>query len=379
IQHRPEMIRETIERARHENLLYLELMVTPDNNRSGLLGRQLVWDPDLNRLRQQLPHKGIISIVKEMSNQFDFYQKQIKIFNQQEKQVYPGFKLRYLYQVFREQPPTHVFAQLLAGFELASRDSRVLGINLVQAEDGKLSMRDYHVQMKMIGFLHQLYPRVKISLHAGELVKGLVPLSGLRFHIREAIEIAHANRIGHGVSISYENNAEQLLQEMAKKQIVVEINLSSNAAILQVYGKQHPLLLYKHYQVPFVLSTDDEGVLRTNLTEQFKIAVKNYHFSYLVLKQLVRNSIHFSFLPGKHLWVDNHYQQPVPVCKTSLMRGKLYSNCQRFLMKNEKAESQWELEQQFLKFEHSFINSKHHLQCEKESLENSRRISRIMK
>lgn len=68
----------------------------------------------------------------------------------------PGFKLRYLYQVLREQPLTQVFAQLLTGFELAHRDPRVVGINLVQAEDGKLSMRDYSLQMNMIGFLHQV-------------------------------------------------------------------------------------------------------------------------------------------------------------------------------------------------------------------------------
>lgn len=359
IEHRPEMIREVIEQACHQNLLYVELMVTPDNNRSGLLARQWAWDPDLNRLRKRLLNKGVISIVKAMSQQFDFYQKQVQIFfDEQGKQICPYFKLRYLYQVFREQPPAQVFAQLLTGFELASHDPRVLGINLVQAEDGKIAMRDYHLQMRMIEFLHHQYPHVKISLHAGELVPGLVPLNGLRFHIHEAIEIAHASRIGHGVSISYEDNAQQLLQEMAKKQIAVEINLSSNAAILNVRGKQHPILLYRRYQVPLVLSTDDEGVLRTNLTEQFKQAVKDYHFSYFFLKQLVRNSINFSFLPGENLWRDERYQQPIPACKASLIHGELTSQCRRFLKKSEKADSQWKLEQQFLTFEQSFLKPK---------------------
>lgn len=100
-------------------------------------------------------------------------------------------------------------------------------------------------------------------MHAGELVPGLVPRSGLRFHIHEAIEVAHANRIGHGVDIRYEDQSQQLLQEMAKKQILVETNLSSNAAILNVTGQQHPILLYQQYYVPVALSTDDEGVLRT--------------------------------------------------------------------------------------------------------------------
>ena len=299
-------------------------------------------------------------VVSDISKQFDSYQKQLQtFFNGPGKQLCPDFTLRYLYQVLREQRPTQVFAQLLTGFELASRDPRVVGINLVQAEDGKISMRDYSLQMRMLGFLHRLYPRVKISLHAGELVPGLVPQCGLRFHIREAVEIAHANRIGHGVDIRYEDHAEQLMQEMAKKRILVEINLSSNAAILNVKGQQHPILLYRQYHVPVALSTDDEGVLRTNLTQQFQLAVLNYHFSYLTLKQLVRNSIQYSFLPGAGLWQDANYQHPVLSCRDSLRTGKRFSTCQRFLASSEKANSQWKLEQQFLKFEQTFVKSSH--------------------
>ena len=62
-----------------------------------------------------------------------------------------------------------VFAQLLAGFEAVSHDNRVVGLNLVQAEDGPISMRDYTLHMKMIAYLHKLYPKVPYSLHAGEL------------------------------------------------------------------------------------------------------------------------------------------------------------------------------------------------------------------
>ena len=361
VKHRAEMLHEAVERACRENLLYLELMIMPDDNNSGLLGSQFAWDDNLNHLREKLLKSSVIPIGLNISKQFDYYQKHLQaFFNGPGKQLCPNFKLRYLYQVLREQPPTQVFAQLLMGFELASRDPRVVGINLVQAEDGKLSMRDYRLQMRMVGFLHRLYPRVKISLHAGELVPGLVPMSGLRFHIREALEVAHANRIGHGVDIRYEDHPVQLLQEMARKQILVEINLSSNAAILNVSGQQHPILLYRQYHVPIALSTDDEGVLRTNLTEQFKLAVVNYHFSYFILKQLVRNTIYYSFLPGASLWQDAHYQHPVARCKDSLSTNKLFLSCQRFLATSQKADSQWKLEQQFLQFEQPFIKPHYH-------------------
>lgn len=366
MKHRAEMVNEAVQRACRENLLYLELMIMPDDDKSGLLGSKLAWDDNLSRLRASLK-KGVIPIVSDISKKLDSYQKYLQGFlTGPGKQLCPDFTLRYLYQVLREQPPTQVFAQLLTGFELASRDPRVVGINLVQAEDGKISMRDYHLQMQMIGFLHYLYPRVKISLHAGELVPDLVPQCGLRFHIREAVEIAHANRIGHGVDIRQEDHFMQLLHEMAKKQILVEINLSSNAAILNVKGKQHPILLYKQCHVPVVLSTDDEGVLRTNLTEQFKIAALNYHFSYLTLKQLVRNSIQYSFLPGTSLWQDANYQYPVSSCRDSLSGGKLSVSCQNFLAKSEKANTQWKLEQQFSWFEQKFSKPMTKLQCKKD-------------
>ncbi len=356
MKHRAEMVDEAVQRACRENLLYLELMIMPDDDKSGLLGSKFAWDDNLTCLREKLLKTGVIPIVSDISKQFDAYQKHIQGFlTGPGKQLCPDFKLRYLYQVLREQPPTQVFAQLLTGFELANRDPRVVGINLVQAEDGKIAMRDYTLQMQMLGFLHHLYPHVKISLHAGELVPGLVPMSGLRFHIRQAVELAHANRIGHGVDIRHEDHFMQLLQEMAKKQILVEINLSSNAAILNVKGQQHPILLYRQHHVPVALSTDDEGVLRTNLTEQFQLAVSNYHFSYLTLKQLVRNSIQYSFLPGESLWQDVHYQHPVLPCGDSVSTGKLSARCQRFLAINEKADSQWKLEQQFLKFEQTFM------------------------
>ncbi|MGB9087359.1 MAG: adenosine deaminase [Candidatus Aquirickettsiella gammari] len=353
--HRTEMLREVVEKACQENLLYLELMIMPDNNRSGLLASKMAWDANLSRLREKLLKNGLMPIIADISSQLESYDKKLNTIGRiKGKNTCADFKLRYLYQVLREQPPVQVFAQLLTGFELATRDPRVVGLNLVQAEDGPIAMRDYTLQMQMVKFLHHLYPKVAISLHAGELVPGLVPTQDLRFHIRQAVEIAHADRIGHGVDIRYEDNAEQLLSEMAKRHILVEINLSSNAAILNIKANTHPLLFYRRYRVPLALSTDDEGILRTSLSEQYQIAVLNYRFSYLSLKKLARNSIQYSFLPGAKLWQDDNYQQVVLACVSSLKTSLLSADCQNFLNANQKADLQWKLEQQFRHFEQQF-------------------------
>ena len=114
-------------------------------------------------------------------------------------------------------------------------------------------MRDYSLHMKMLDYLHGLYPKVHIALHAGELAPGLVPPEGLRFHIRQAVEIGHAERIGHGVDVMYEENAPELLKEMAQKHVMVEINLSSNEGILGIKGAEHPFPMYRAAHVPVAL------------------------------------------------------------------------------------------------------------------------------
>jgi adenosine deaminase len=206
--------------------------------------------------------------------------------------------------------------------------------------------------MQMVGFLHQLYPHVSISLHAGELNNTLVPPEGLTFHIHDAVTIAHANRIGHGVDIESEDNADQLLREMAAKKVMVEINLTSNAYILNIEGKNHPLSLYMRYGVPVTLSTDDEGVSRSNLTKEYLRAVTTYQLHYKTVKNLVRNSLTYAFLPGKSLWEETSYYQVVPACsKDRVGLLKLSKTCQAFLNSSEKARLQWDLEKRFIKFE----------------------------
>ena len=213
-------------------------------------------------------------------------------------------KTRYIYQVFRNTPKELVFAQTLFGFELAAADPRIVAINFVGAEDDVIAMADYAEHMRMIGFLRALYPNVHVSLHAGELAPGLVPPEGLCCHVRLAVEQALADRIGHGVDVMYEDRPYDLLKHMADKGVLVETNLTSNKVILGVEGKTHPFATYRKFGVPVALSTDDEGVSRIDLTHEYVSAVEDFGLTYAELKELVRNSLEYSFLPGPSLWDD---------------------------------------------------------------------------
>jgi hypothetical protein len=206
--------------------------------------------------------------------------------------------------------------------------------------------------MKMLDYLHGLYPKVHISLHAGELAMGLVPPEGLRFHIRESVERGHAERIGHGVSVMNEDRPLDLLREMAKRKILVEICLTSNDLILGVKGNAHPLPIYLRYAVPVALATDDEGVSRSDMTHEYVRAVQTYDFlGYKELKRMARMSLEHSFLAGSSLWVSE--SRMVPACATD-RAAKVPSVCQKFLDTNQRAQLQWKLEGQFAAFEKKF-------------------------
>jgi len=198
-----------------------------------------------------------------------------------------------------------------------------------------------------VDYAKSIYPNVHITLHAGELAPGLVPPDGLRFHIREAVELGHAERIGHGVDLMYEKDPAGLLREMRDRHVAVEINLTSNDLILGVKGGQHPLPVYRKYGVPVALSTDDEGVSRSQLTEEFERAVLTYNLTYADLKEMVRNSIEYSFAPGASYWKDRKYGAVTAACAT----GKKTATCSAWLEKNEKARLGADLEERFAAFE----------------------------
>ncbi len=353
--HLGEVIAEITQRAGEQNESYIETMVTPDNDASGILGKQLGYNDDFSRMRANLLAHQFDKIVTGISNALDTAeqkQKEILLCDTNQAKAGCQVKINYLYQILREQAPEMVFAQLLAGFESASKDKRIVGINMVQPEDGKISMRDYQLHMRMLDYLHTVYPSVHITLHAGELTSALVPQQGLSFHINAAVNTGHATRIGHGVDIANETHHEALLKQMAKQNIMVEINLSSNAKILNVSGSQHPLALYLKSDVPVALSTDDEGVNRENMTAQYMQAVNDQHLDYLTLKNMVRNSITYSFLPGANLWQDKQYQHLNSACAKDVPgSSKPSTSCQHLLSGSEKAAMQWDLENRFQIFE----------------------------
>jgi hypothetical protein len=355
-EHRGEFIAEVIRRAAEQNESYLELMVL-----SGFLangpGSRAGFTGDFEATKEKLMAGGLPQVVESMRKSVEELERSRRdALGCDAAAGSPPCRVvvRYLYQVLRETPKEQIFAQILAGFMLASLDARMAGINFVQPEDGVISMRDYHVQMQMVDYAKRLYPQVHVTLHAGELASGLVPPEGLRFHIREAVELGHAERIGHGVSVMHETDAAGLLDLMKQRHVLVEINLTSNDWTLGVRGKEHPLPVYRKHGVPVAVSTDDEGVSRTHLTEEYRRAVLTYDLRYADLKEMVRNSLEYSFLAGASYWRDGTYRAPVAPCAAAVQSA----TCQAYLKANDKARLQLDLEDRFRTFERSFAGDR---------------------
>ena len=370
--HVAEWVDEVASRSAAENNQYLELMHTPAFSHAAQIAHQVGWNAKLAQadpqafaeFRQQLLDHGLRDEVEADRSevlQAETGRKQMEHCGTPQAAPACQVEIRYIYQVLRDFAPEQVFAQTLLGFEtvqasMNAKDDTWVGINFVRPEDDLVSMRDYTLQMKMVGYLHSIYPGVHISLHAGELAPGMVPPEGLRFHIRQAIELGDAERIGHGVDVMVEDHPRDLLTEMAARHIMVEINLSSNEGILGVEGDVHPFPVYRAAHVPVALSTDDEGVSRIDLTHEYVRAAIDYGLTYRDLKQLARTGMEHDFLPGASLWASpDDFRAPASVCEgENLGADNPSGNCKQFLDRNEKAAAQWELERRLTDFEARF-------------------------
>lgn len=285
--------------AARENIQYLETMVAVPSilERAGQLTEGKTWNPQtsvkdhLTDWFHHLEARGIDQWAEYNAEVMDHWIRST---------VTHGVTLRFQTVSLRIIPDLEVvFAHLLLAFKTALLSENLVGVNFVAPEDHTLSLANYNIHMAMFHFLRNRYPEVKLSLHAGELAlhKGDTQPEDLTFHIDRAVTVGGAQRIGHGIGILSETRKEELLTIMRKRQIAVEINLESNAVILETHPETHPLKTYLEAGVPVCVSSDDAGILRSDLTRQYEMLVEYYpEITYAELKKIVKNSIRFSFL-----------------------------------------------------------------------------------
>ncbi|MFD5559025.1 adenosine deaminase [Streptomyces sp. NPDC127068] len=359
--HRGKLLAEFADVVVRQNQSYLETMVTPASGEAKRLAAEVGWDDDLAALHRKLLVDGkldaLVTRARQEADDADVeFHAEARCGTDRPR---PACRLmvRWISQVSRASSPERVFTQIALGMRLAEQDRRFVAINLVQPEDHAASLRDYRLQMRMIRYLRERYPRAHITLHAGELWPGLVKPEDLSFHIKEAVEVARAERIGHGVDLLHEDNWQGTVRTMAAREIAVEVPFTSNAQILGVHGAEHPFETYRAHRVPVVLATDDPGVSRIDISHEYRYAADTYALAYPELKDLSRASLEYAFLPGASLWRGNPTTDGYRLdnaCRGERPGTRIRSpECHHLMTESPKAQLQWRQEASFATFEQS--------------------------
>ena len=371
--HRADMIADVVARAAGENQIYVELMAG-FTGAAATLGAEVRGGgkPAITVLELPDYYEALIAnakwsgVLASINKYIDDTDKDARTaMGCSGNPVPPACEVtvRYQAQTSRSASAHELFAEWTAAFEVAKTEKRMVGLNLVGPEDGSSALRDYELHMAMLGFLHDKYVAteaspLRIALHAGELSSGVLAAgnqSHLTFHIRRAVEVAHASRIGHGADVLLETDSTGLLAEMAKAGVLAEICLASNDQILELSGAAHPLSDYISAGVPVALATDDQGVARSSLALEHRRAVIDQQLDYRTLKRLARWSLEKSFASGKSLWQSLESMSTVADCQPdgTFWLGDISppSACKTLLSTSDRARLEWELERRFVAFE----------------------------
>ena len=179
-------------------------------------------------------------------------------------------------------------------FTAMQADERVVGLKHRRpGRPPRIPAWQFDDQMKILDFLWRRFDKPLITLHARRTDPAL--RSG-RVHVGPHTAQHRRRAMRGGSAMASPSPGERdvvgLLQQMAKEEVLVEINLTSNESILGVRDDAHPFELYRRAGVPVCLTTDDEGVSRSNLTMEYVKAVQRYDLEYEDIKAISRE------LPG---------------------------------------------------------------------------------
>lgn len=284
------------ERAIKENVSYIETMLKS----VGYSYQDTSFDENIRKARSNEVISLLLDKLSSKIDADDACKEKINEFIKKIEKAHEGvdddqLMMRYQTYASRNDSPSLVFSALYSAFKAVETSELLVGVNIVGPENGVVAIADYNLHMQMFAYLKKKFPNVNRALHAGELTLGMVCPKNLTFHISQALDIAGAQRIGHGVDLPYEEEAIDLLKRIKEKS-AVEINFTSNEFILGIKGRAHPYLIYSAYNVPIVICTDDSGVSRNNLSSEYVLLAIRYRPSYKTVKKYVYNSINYSFL-----------------------------------------------------------------------------------
>lgn len=156
---------------------------------------------------------------------------------------------------------------------------------------------------------------LKVTLHAGEW-KGAE-------NVLEAIEIFKAARIGHGVRVLEDENITKLARERGT---VFEVCVTSNFHSGVVASiDQHPIGKMISEDLNVTINTDDPQISQITLTDEMKLLSSQFSLSIDQIHTLSTNAINGAFISSEErnallnnfnkkfdLWKNNYFQYSSP-------------------------------------------------------------------
>jgi adenosine deaminase len=303
-----DQFREILTRAASQNISHLELMTSPSSNPDGSINLEKtraklsLSNAALEAARNALIDEGKAADVSVLWSLTLYRDGAPKKDGSPDMEGYE--------QWWRRQ-----VAGILEAAHLCE-DLGATAVTVLSPEDSWVSRTQFALQFRIIDLewqaFQEKYPNnsVRMNPHGGELTLEFSPYADLTTRISDTLFKGHASRLGHGVSIMWDDAVYEVLQTMAESKIALELCLTSNDGILHVTPERHPFFLYWGAGVPLVLNTDDEGISRGNLTMEYVRAAQWFGLSYGELKWLAFNSLEYSFLPGESLFENGDFNKP---------------------------------------------------------------------
>lgn len=238
-----------IDYCKRENLKYMEVRCSPCNyTKGGLTGLQVV-EIMYNKLHN-INHCIIkIILIGSRHGDDETFSKHVKLAQQIQK--------------------NRNLKEFIVGFDVAGDESKATPVEL----------RD-RLRPLMLDSLH-------ITIHAGENE----PVT----NIWEAAYDLNADRIGHGLTLT---DNKKLMHRFRDRNIFVELCPSSNYQISDFGSgsKDYPLREFLENGIKVTLNTDNTGISRTTITNEYMFMTQEAQLTKLEVLQLLRNSFQGAFI-----------------------------------------------------------------------------------
>lgn len=199
-----------------------------------------------------------------------------------------GLRVNWVFDAARQFGPEAALEVVSAAKRCGSKSIVAFGIGGDEMSVATKDFRPVYEQARNDG-LHLL-------MHAGEV--------GGPEKIREAVELLHVERIGHGIAAAQD---PVLMDLLVDRRIPLEIcpqsNIRTGALAKQLRLPhaglaQHPLPHLMRHGIPVVLSTDDPAMFHTTLLAEYENAAA-MGMNESELAQLLDLSFEHAFLPGE--------------------------------------------------------------------------------